>query len=585
MQFSDFLKRGCYSLFFFACSFDVFAVETLLSEPQAQQWKALIHYRNDQFFINSPSFLFSGSSPEEELSATIDRFRSNQDSICKFPARYKFLAGTRYATSLPSFPECKAFKTYKTKAPIDSLSVVFASENLKSPSSMMGHIMLATEGTREDGYVARHSVSFFTDLGGLNIPKIIWGTLINGQQGYFLLKPLKKHYQFYHGQENRNVWQYQLALDDQSKELIADHFWELKDANIPYLFTSHNCATLVLDILRIADQKLEVAHWASPADVVKSLDTRGLIDKTVLMPSKNWQVKMLSEQLPGSTVQAMSKYFKGEQQAFDTSEMSSKQRYIANSLMSASIDYLQSQQVLIPDNVKQPEELSGFSIDLQEYKSPLNTPADSQLSISYLNRDSTEYIAYGWLPAAHGIEDNNQQYFGETELKLIDIELLQELTTGSVSIDRVQLYSSRALINRDPITGGISGGFRLGYYPAFDESFKNEHVIELEAGAGFSKTLTSDLQYYWLANIGVNDSRDGNFYLQPEFGLTFYQVLNMKSWLRYIPRFQQARSTLHQWRLTHSIDFDSWAMMFHIEHVENKLDSRDQWRLQFKKYY
>jgi len=228
--------------FLFACN-SAFARDAVPGW-QHDRWLSLLHIKNGTPTITDPAFILTQDdfSPELEWQATLRLFAQQPQAICRFPARYRLLQQS--GASLPEFPDCPEYRVFLQRVPVDQVSVIYASENLTSPSSMLGHAMLAAEGVRDDGFYARHSVSFFTVLDSINPIKVLWETLIKGKEGFFLVKPLRAHFEFYNLAEQRNVWRYELDLDAGQRALLQDHLWELRSVNMDYFFHTQNCATV-----------------------------------------------------------------------------------------------------------------------------------------------------------------------------------------------------------------------------------------------------------------------------------------------------------------------------------------------------
>ena len=139
-----------------------------LSEEFWGQWNRLLYFYNTPL-LNDSNFLYSKTnfSPEKELVLTIEAFRNGSD-ICKFPARYQFLEKHKLLEKPFNIDHCVDLLEYLEKVPVDSLHYVFASENLHSVTSMMGHGFLMARGQDKDDIERRHTYSFFADLAGGN---------------------------------------------------------------------------------------------------------------------------------------------------------------------------------------------------------------------------------------------------------------------------------------------------------------------------------------------------------------------------------------------------------------------------------
>ena len=270
------------------------------------KWKALLHYNNG-FKVNDKKFLLSKNpSLKNELTATIKAFYDlpynyqniNEHPQCRFPARFLFITH-ELNISKDEFPKvnCQDLQTYKEKAPADKISLIYASENVKNPSSMMGHVFLKFSGKNYKNKEVYHAITFYTMIESINPLKLIYQNTISGMKGMFALQPYEKIKQNYTQKENRNLWEYELSLSKYEKKLIYYHAWELKGINMKYYFTSYNCSTVIYNMLSLANPKIydDKKLWITPLDTVKFLYKYGSIKKAQLFPSNTWLVKMLED--------------------------------------------------------------------------------------------------------------------------------------------------------------------------------------------------------------------------------------------------------------------------------------------------
>ena len=166
----------------------------------SQIWLSLLHVINNKTYIEDHSFLLSNPnfSAKQELINSIQYLLDDNADInhrCRFPARDFWL---RKQLNLPevSYSHCLDFKEFLDKAPADKISLVYASENISQASSMMGHTLLKISGKNSHNFFVEHGVSFYTEVKGFNLPKIIYDSIIVGKKGYFALSPFyeKKDY-------------------------------------------------------------------------------------------------------------------------------------------------------------------------------------------------------------------------------------------------------------------------------------------------------------------------------------------------------------------------------------------------------
>jgi hypothetical protein len=448
--------------------------------------------------------------------------------------------------------QCPELKEFFEKAPVSDVSLVFAAENISQPTSMMGHVFLDVFGTDKNGVEKSHALSFFTEVNMFNIPKVVIETLLTGQKGYFSLSPLSESLDFYRLKEQRDVWFYKLKLSDEQKTLLRLHAFELKGKNLTYLFKDYNCATFIYYLLAVAypDILQESPSRMTPQDVVKIINKYHKIEKTQAYPSSRSTLRMLSDVQSQYDKELVEKMVATQDLTVIDHE-NERTRFIDFTAALALIDYKSDNkknvlqfkraiEVNIPKN---------FNIDLTQFKNPIKNSGDSQIYMS-IGEDEKPYLTLGGMPAAHTLFDDNRQYFSENELRLADLAIRVDSNNGFL-LDKMTLYSTMSLLPHDFYTGGISGRFNIAYQmQSFPKS--RERVTQVMGGLGKSISLTDDVLIYGLCNIGVYLGRDKNYsFLQPELGLSIYEIANMKSFFIY-------NMTMHEWKKNDFTQNISW---------------------------
>lgn len=221
------------------------------------EWKNLLHYDNEKSVINKESNFFLSSdgfkNPQAEYLATLKAITENikqQDNhaICKYPARFDYILHSLNLKKQDfNLPICKDYQEYRKKVPIDSVSVVFAAESNRSPSSMMGHAFLKLQGTNENG-LKEHSFSYFAAFNIENSLQFYIDIITTGIDGAYILSPYKNKIDEYLIGEKRSLWEFDINLTTEEIERLKSHIWELKGHNIKYSLVSHNCNTAVVSI-------------------------------------------------------------------------------------------------------------------------------------------------------------------------------------------------------------------------------------------------------------------------------------------------------------------------------------------------
>jgi len=538
-------------------------------------WHSLLHYKKSSPSINNPSFLltYGNFTVANELNATIEGFFSNPNLICKYPARYLWLQ-TSLDPEQKLFPKvsCKDFDDYIQKTSPKELKLIFVSEDVTNPSSMMGHTFFNLIGEDNNGKKRENAVSFSTVIDTFNLPLLIVKSTMTGMKGLFVLSPYKEQVGRYLYDEERNIWEYDLKLKEEEKKLIYYHFWELKDINMKYLFTGFNCATVIDDMLAISDPDYmnDNELWVTPKDVIKKAQKYKLVENMKLIPSKRWEIKMYIDTLGENEADNIKKAIQSkdinllkdyslskniEKKILQLGLMESYTDFLLNSANEISNNEAQMRHSIIKSKREVGDEI--YNIDLSKYKNPINSFNDSQLSLGHINSGGKDKFQMRFLPASNLLYDDNREYFGETSLKIGEMTLLGE--DKNIKIDNFTLFNMKSLLPQDTLTGGISSEIKIAYENHYDKNLKPFHAYNISAGIGITKKITDDIIYYSLLEGG---SAYGNnelyFYAYPEVGFMIYELFDMKTNFeyRYIFNKLEKENSYHDIHIEQSLFFD-----------------------------
>ncbi len=571
-------------------------------------WKSLLQVTNDKLNIKDPNFILSGDnfSLENELVKTIQSFfdvpnTSFKHPICRFPARF-FWIKSELGLSDDIFPDvrCDEFEEYLNRAPAQKIYLVFVSENVAQPSSMMGHVFLKLSGDDYNSNHVDHAISFYTIIDSVNIPLLIAKSTIIGMKGVFSLLPYSEQVQRYLEVEDRNVWEYELALSEKNKLLMYYHIWELKDLQMRYLFTGYNCATVIYNILSLSSEDFlrnTKRLWITPKDVIKEAYRNNLIIGTKLIPSNKWNIRMLSEALDNDSVSYIYNLFK--KKTFDRLELSddNTRKLYQIALIRSYAAYLHREAKLDRNElntitseitrVTEENSKTTYYIDLSQYKSPIKTFGETQLGIGYKMEKGHNSMKLYFLPASNTLSDDNREYFNENLLKLGELSLL--LTDKAVRLESFQLYAMKSLIPWNEFVKGLSGEFKLGLEEHYDSELTKHVSVNASGGIGLTRKISADMNTYLLINggLGYGNSR---FYLYffPEVGATIYEIMNMKTTFSYKYVYNQlgSKAFYHNFYITQSV---FWQKKFKLstsfERSFNERYSNNTYELMFHVYF
>ena len=259
------------------------------------EWLNLLHYENGVSLIHKDSDFFLSDNgykdPEQEYKKTLellkDKSLSGDKSIqCAYPARTEFILKHEHITIHKE--KCSEYETFNQNVPIDYVEIGFASENNKSPVSMMGHAFLVLTGTRNN-IERRHVFAYSANITNVSMFSLVIDGLFMGLNGAYVLKPYRNYSQFYLQQEQRSIWKFKLDLNQQQIAKLKKHLWELKQHNIKYSLLFHNCNTATVSLLKVADSNLKPDDYGlflTPVEYIQQISDSGRVSDVSFDPTK-----------------------------------------------------------------------------------------------------------------------------------------------------------------------------------------------------------------------------------------------------------------------------------------------------------
>lgn len=544
------------------------------------EWKALLHYENG-FYTQDKKFILSeGETPKAELIATIDGFFKDQSNYknpnnhpqCKFPARKLFIEHELGETNLFPHISCPDLNEYMTKAPADNISLIYVSENVKNPTSMMGHSFFKFDGTVGKTKVS-HAASFYTIIKTSNPISLAYENLHSGMPGLFSLRPYQEVVSEYMN-EDRNIWEYTLNLNTYRKELIYYHVWELKDIDLKYFFASYNCSTVVYFSLVLANPKLykQYTLWMSPLQSAKLLYKNNLIAQVELKPTNEWLLRMSYQQIREEKADMIVKIVEKQEYSkinnLDYIELQFLVAYATTQFESKNFTKTKLENLLnyINKNVKN----LGTKLDISAYKSPSKIPNERQVKIGYASYNKEGFFKLGFLPASHLLGDDNREYFTESDLRIFELSLIAN--DKNVYLDEFNLYGMKSYIPFEKYTQNLSYEFEIKVDRELNRAMQYQYVEKIDGGIGLDVQIFNDIHIFGMLNIGAGYDNLDKLYLntEPYIGFMVYEIGNMKSVVRYSQRFINGNRAYQKLIIDHNIFFHkNWKINATYKHYNN----------------
>lgn len=252
------------------------------------QWLRLLHipHSGRPSDIHSQDFFLSERGRTDavaELRATLRAYAMPWDGSpdkharCRFPARYLWLS--RHV-DLPAYnrrdARCQRFEQWARLDQLQSISVWLISGYFGNPASTFGHALIKFNTGQGD---AAGLLDLSINYGAL-VPENEWAPayvlrgLFGGYEAAFSDKLHYTNDLVYARTEFRDAWDYQLELDEEARELLVMHLWEVVGRKLTYYFLTDNCAYHIAELLELATGAQLLARssvWYIPVEMFHRL--------------------------------------------------------------------------------------------------------------------------------------------------------------------------------------------------------------------------------------------------------------------------------------------------------------------------
>ena len=321
------------------------------------QWLKLLYYEKTLLGrYRSPSAdpLFylarwGNISPRLELEAAIDGFFSegapDDSPECRFPERYRWLREKFVITAADSPPpQCKNFDEWKAGLDPEAVSLIFAAGNLDSPSALYGHTFLrlrkrGAAGADLPDYAINYAAAYGGDKGIFTAVKV----LVAAYPGRFSVSPYPVRLREYRNIENRDLWEFPLALTQEEIDRLLRHAWELGKASFPYRFFTRNSSRQLLPLLDIAKPEMKLAQrfssWVIPSDAAKAAAAASAAAPPLWRPPLWSTVERKRSLLPAAERASVLKLTAGDQYA-ELAKLEAADPARKGAVLEAAADYL-----------------------------------------------------------------------------------------------------------------------------------------------------------------------------------------------------------------------------------------------------
>ncbi len=527
--------------------------------PQAKvQWQLLLFADNSR-------------KPSEEILQKL-MINPTTQQICTYPARYLWIAHY-YPNHKFDFKKCKDLNTFTQKVPADKISVVFATEKVSNPVSMMGHIYLKLAGNKELKDVS-HAVSLYVPTQG-NPIKLFLDSFFFGAQGVFSLYPGQQTLDNYLYQEQRNIWEYELAIDPWSRKLLLYHIFELKHTRFKYYFHRFNCASMVEHLLNILNpaSKQPTVLLRTPHQVLTIMQQNFSIKKTTIFLADRWKIEALTQELP-LTTNSFKAIIKNPLEVLPTlSSLSPKQQWLTLELAKSFSRYKYTHHQQKKDkflkeqlSLKQKQETISPNaiLNLSPKNNPVNAPRSSQITLGYQHENGIDNFTLNFLPVYHTLSDDTTTNLNEYELKLAESQLIYN-HQQKIKIDYLTIYSVTQLSPISPLLTNHSFHIDISYKDYYS-AYRSMQLIGM-----WGKTVRfwKDIDFWTMLGASAELKKS---YIYPTLfsGFVIREIYQLKTVIKFNISHNLKTKTLWRLQFIESIPISkNWSLRFEFSKIKN----------------
>lgn len=263
-------------------------------------WLRLLQYRDDtsssesvalnaEFFASATGM----TDPVAEFNTLQNYFADprilhpvrKEPWACVFPARFTFIKKAISADW--KRPSCPEFDEWKQHFPREHVALVFSSAYKGNPASIFGHTFLvfnkaADLADQGRGTLFGYAVAFLADTkDDTNPVTYTVNGIFGGFQGKYDLNTYYETVNNYNNAENRDLWEYPLNLNDEERERLVEHLWEVAHSGqFKYYFFDENCSWHMLSLLEAARPQVDLKSLSPlvtiPSETIRDIKNQGL---------------------------------------------------------------------------------------------------------------------------------------------------------------------------------------------------------------------------------------------------------------------------------------------------------------------
>jgi hypothetical protein len=484
-------------------------------------WNILVHYKphgsGKKSLIDDPKFFLAPDgkrNPAAELEATLKSFfqeekKDEEHPRCRFVARYAWLKEKLDIDELRLPPvTCTEFNDALRKINPHSAVLVFPTTLNNSPASMFGHTLIRIDSENQSDLLS-YAVTYAARVNDTNGFLYAFKGIFGYYPGYFSILPYYEKVAEYSNIEHRDIWEYQLNLNEEEVRRLVMHVWELRDIYADYYFFDENCSFDLLLLLEVARPSLhltdafwdnKIQFWVIPVDTIRVIDENGLITSEKYRPSQatrilaiashmergyeNVALDVVGKKTSPQAVVDMKIAREEKMKILDLSAELLQYKYARKQLEKE--DYLkQYLPVLSARSVLGKQDVDAYAVTPPTPPEKGHLPGRFSFGVGY-RIDDSPFAEIGWRVAYHDLLDPDDGFTEGAQIIFFDIRGRYYFKEDRTQLQQFRLIDIVSLSPRDAFFKPVSWKVNTGIDRELFSDGEEHLIYRLNPGGGFS---------------------------------------------------------------------------------------------------
>lgn len=422
------------------------------------------------------------TNAKNELNATIEALFNettfdDNSTACRFPARKAWL---QEELNIEKFPDvnCVEYNKILERLNPKSATLVFPSAHINSPASMFGHTFLRINSAY-DSKLLSYAVNYAADAdpnkenGALFAIKGLFG----GYYGKYSLLPYYDKLKEYRDSEQRDIWEYDLDLNEKEVLRMVKHIWELNETHSSYYFFTENCSYNMLWFLEAARPGLDLRKYFNfqviPLETAHATKAEEIINNTFYRPSKRTILLKYEELIDKEHIRIPLMLVSSDMNVTDVlsdKEIDAQQKMY---ILEASIELLEysfsKSKIEKEKYLKLFHTISsaraalgqGNMLDIKTPPNPIESHQAIRASIGGGFREGKKIGFLGLRPAYHDLEDSSYGFLRGTQIEFLNLEL--SYSQNKLDVEDATILSIVSLAQRSEFFENLSWRTKFGW--------------------------------------------------------------------------------------------------------------------------